>query len=74
VLSEYTIRYDSDADALYIRIREGKVLESDEVEDRIIVDYDEKGNVVGIEVLEFSKRKIDLNEFVVKGPRILVKT
>jgi uncharacterized protein YuzE len=73
-LSEYTIRYDSDADALYIRIREGKVLESDEVEDRIIVDYDEKGNVVGIEVLEFSKRKIDLNELVVKGPRILVKT
>lgn len=57
-MSEYTIRYDSDADALYIRIREGKVLESDEVEDRIIVDYDEKGNVVGIEVLEFSKRKI----------------
>ena len=73
-MSEYTIRYDSDADALYIRIREGKVLESDEVEDRIIVDYDEKGNVVGIEVLEFSKRKIDLNELVVKGPRILVKT
>jgi uncharacterized protein YuzE len=74
VLSEYTIKYDSDADALYIRIREGKVLESDEVEDRIIVDYDEKGNVVGIEVFEFSKRKIDLNELVVKGPRILVKT
>ena len=74
MLSEYTIRYDSDADALYIRIREGKVLESDEVEDRIIVDYDEKGNVVGIEVFEFSKRKIDLNELVVKGPRILVKT
>ena len=74
MLSEYTIRYDSDADALYIRIREGKVSESDEVEDRIIVDYDEKGNVVGIEVLEFSKRKIDLNELVVKGLRILVKT
>jgi len=68
------IRYDSDADALYIRIRESRVLESDEVEDRIIVDYDEKGNVVGIEVLEFSKRKIDLNELVVKGPRILIKT
>ena len=61
-MSEYTIRYDSDADALYIRIREGKVSESDEVEDRVIVDYDEKGNVVGIEVLEFSKRKIDLND------------
>ena len=68
------IRYDPDADALHIRIREGKVLESGEVEDRMIMDNDEKGNVVGIEVLEFSKRKIDLNELVVKGSRILVET
>ncbi|MGC8912039.1 MAG: DUF2283 domain-containing protein [Nitrososphaeria archaeon] len=73
VLSEYIVKYDPSADALYIRIREGKVVESDEVGDKIIVDYDIEGNVVGIEVLEFSKKKIDLNELVVKGPRMLVK-
>jgi uncharacterized protein YuzE len=73
-LSEYTIRYDAYVDVLYVQIREGKVAESDEVENGIILDYDLNGNLIGIEILEFSKRKIDLNELVVKGPRVLVKT
>ncbi|MEM3389382.1 MAG: DUF2283 domain-containing protein [Thermoproteota archaeon] len=73
-MSEYTMRYDAYADALYVKIREGKAAESDEVEDGVILDYDADGNLIGIEILEFSKRKIDLNELVVKGPRILVKT
>ena len=73
-LSEYTIRYDAYADVLYVKIREGKVAESDEVENGIILDYDINGNIIGIEILDFSKRKIDLNELVVKGPRVLVKT
>ncbi|MGC8578153.1 MAG: DUF2283 domain-containing protein [Thermoproteota archaeon] len=54
-------------------MREGKVAESDEVENGIILDYDLNGNLIGIEILEFSKGKIDLNELVVKGPRVLVK-
>ncbi|MGB9760853.1 MAG: DUF2283 domain-containing protein [Thermoproteota archaeon] len=73
-MSEYTIRYDAYVDVLYVQIREGKVAESDEVENGIILDYDLNGNLIGIEILEFSKRKIDLNELVVKGPRVLVKT
>ena len=73
-LSEYIIRYDAYADVLYVKIREGKVVESDEVENGIILDYDPNGNIIGIEILDFSKRKIDLNELVVKGPRVLVKT
>ncbi len=72
-LSEYTIRYDAYVDVLYVKIREGKVAESDEVENGIILDYDLNGNLIGIEILEFSKGKIDLNELVVKGPRVLVK-
>ncbi|MGC8933291.1 MAG: DUF2283 domain-containing protein [Candidatus Methanodesulfokora sp.] len=73
-LSEYIIRYDAYADVLYVKIREGKVVESDEVENGIILDYDPNGNIIGIEILDFSRRKIDLNELVVKGPRVLVKT
>ncbi|MGC8578162.1 MAG: DUF2283 domain-containing protein [Thermoproteota archaeon] len=72
-MSEYTIRYDAYVDVLYVKIREGKVAESDEVENGIILDYDLNGNLIGIEILEFSKGKIDLNELVVKGPRVLVK-
>ncbi len=65
------IRYDREADAVYIRIGGGKVAESEEVDDGVIVDYDEKGNVIGIEILEFSKKKIDLNKLVMEPSSIL---
>ncbi|MEM3019285.1 MAG: DUF2283 domain-containing protein [Candidatus Bathyarchaeia archaeon] len=71
--SEYRIWYEPDADALYIWIREGRVADSDEVSDGVIVDYVEDGNALGIEILEFSKRKIDLNELVIKGFRVPVE-
>lgn len=70
---EYKIRYEPDADVLYIWVREGRVVDSDEVSDGVIIDYDEGGNVLGIEILEFSKREIDLNELVIKGFRVLVE-
>ena len=65
------IRYDREAGAVYIRIGGGKVAESEEVDDGVIVDYDEKGNVIGIEILEFSKKKIDLNKLVMEPSSIL---
>ncbi|MEM3716458.1 MAG: DUF2283 domain-containing protein [Candidatus Bathyarchaeia archaeon] len=71
--SEYRIRYEPDADALYIWVREGRVADSEEVSDGVIIDYDEGGNILGIEILEFSKRKIDLNELVIRGLRVLVE-
>jgi len=71
-LREYVVSYDPVADAVYIRIREGRVAESDEVAEGVIVDYDENGNIVGIEILEFSKRRVDLNELITKGPRVVV--
>lgn len=71
--SEYRIKYEPDADALYTWIREGRVADSDEVSDGVIVDYDEDGNTLRIEILEFSKRKIDLNDIVIKGFRDLVE-
>jgi len=71
--SEYRIRYEPDADVLYVWIREGRVVDSDEVSDGVIVDYDEDGNALGIEILEFSKRKIDLNELVIRGFRVPVE-
>ena len=49
------IRYDPSVDALYIRLREGAVEESDEVAQRIILDYDKDGNAMGIEILDASE-------------------
>lgn len=49
------VSYDPRADALYIRFREAKVDESDEVSTGVVVDYDRKGKPVGVEVLDASR-------------------
>ena len=49
------VTYDVKADALYIRLREAKIDESDEVSRGVIVDYDRKGKPVGIEMLDVSR-------------------
>lgn len=48
--------YDPSADALYVRLGEAKILESEQVQPGIILDFDEAGKVVGIEVLSVSER------------------
>jgi uncharacterized protein YuzE len=48
--------YDRDSDAAYLRIRRGKVIESEEVRPGLIVDLDAKDEVVGVEILRFTSR------------------
>ncbi|MBC8179689.1 DUF2283 domain-containing protein [candidate division KSB1 bacterium] len=48
------IRYDENVDALYIRLRESKYYESDEIKEGFILDYDESNNIIGIEILDAS--------------------
>lgn len=43
-------------DALYLRLDETSIVESEEVSDGIILDYNAEGKVVGIEVLYISQR------------------
>jgi uncharacterized protein YuzE len=47
---------DEEADALYIRFDEAKIIESEEVSPGIILDYDADGRVVGFEMLSVRKR------------------
>lgn len=49
------IKYDKEIDVIYIRLTDAKVAESDEDKPGIILDYDDAGNLVGIEVLNASK-------------------
>jgi uncharacterized protein YuzE len=44
--------YDPEANAAYIRFSSEKVLESEEVSEGIILDYDTEGHIVGMEVLD----------------------
>jgi len=50
------IKYDKDIDVIYIRLTDAKVAESDEDKPGVILDYDDAGNLVGIEVLNASKK------------------
>ena len=58
------IKYDKEVDVVYIQFSEGKVAESDEDKPGIIIDYDGEGNIVGIEVLEASKKMVQPNGVV----------
>ena len=55
------IKYNKEVDVVYIQFSENKVSESDEDKPGIIIDYDDEGNIVGIEVLEASKKMIQPN-------------
>ncbi len=48
--------YDPEVDVLRILLSDTSIEESDEDKPGVILDYDKDGNVVGIEILEASKR------------------
>lgn len=50
------LKVDHNNDALYFRLDESAIVESEEVKPGIILDYDNNDNVVGIEILGLSKR------------------
>lgn len=47
--------YDAEADALYVRFAEASVVESEEVAEGVVLDFDADGRIVAIEVLDASK-------------------
>jgi len=50
------IEYDPEADALYIQIREAHPSDNIDIEEGVTVDVDERGHIVGVEILDASKR------------------
>jgi len=50
------LKVDKESDALYLRLDEAAVVESEEVQPGVVLDYDAADNVVGVEILNFSKR------------------
>ena len=45
------VEYDRKSDSIYIELRPSPVTESEEVKTDVVLDFDDDGQVVGIEIL-----------------------
>ena len=50
------LNYDATTDSLYIHLAERASVDSDEVADGVVLDYDAQGALVGIDVQHASQR------------------
>jgi uncharacterized protein YuzE len=53
------VRVDHGADAIYLNLTDRPIQDSEEVAEGIVVDYDAEGRIVGVEILDASKRTDD---------------
>ena len=67
------VRVDHGADAVYLNLTDRPIKDSEEVADGIVVDYDAEGRIVGVEILDASKRTDDpdvLKQFSFELPTV----
>lgn len=50
------LKVDKENDALYFRLDESSIVESEEVQPGVVLDFNADGKVVGIEILNLSTR------------------
>ena len=55
------LNVDKEADALYLRLDDSPIVESEEVSPGVVLDYNESNEVVGVEMLHLTKRSANLN-------------
>ena len=62
------IEYDPESDALYIQIREAHADDNIDIEEGVTVDVDENKHIVGVEILDASKRlsASDLSSIIIQ--------
>ena len=55
------LNIDREADALYLRLDDSPIVESEEVSLGVVLGYNESNEFVGVEMLHLSKRSHNLN-------------
>ena len=50
------LKVDKESNALYFRLDENAIVESEEVRPGVILDFDKNGRVIGVEFLDISER------------------
>jgi uncharacterized protein YuzE len=51
------IEYSKEADAIYVSFKDSYVARSKEIEDGVVIDFDDKGQLIGIEVLDVGQSR-----------------
>jgi uncharacterized protein YuzE len=52
------LKIDNENDALYLRLDDSAIVDSEEAQPGVILDFDKYGKVVGIEILALSTRVV----------------
>ncbi len=60
------IIYDNETDSIYVKFLDDKIVESEEKNSGTIVDYNEKGEIVAVEVLN-----VKTNPYEIDIPTVL---
>lgn len=62
------VHFDEKADAVYVRLDDSTIVESEEVQPGVVLDYDASNKVIGVEILGVKQRVplADLREIHVK--------
>jgi uncharacterized protein YuzE len=55
------LKVDREADALYLRLDDSAIVESQEVSPGVVLDFNGQNQVVGVEILFLSKRAPKIN-------------
>ncbi len=50
------VHFDQKSDALYFRLDESPIVESEEVKPGVILDFNAKNQIVGVEILRVQER------------------
>ena len=50
------VRYDKDADAIYIKIAEEEYEVSEEIGSGVVIDLSKEGKIIGMEILDASEK------------------
>lgn len=58
------VKYNQEFDVMYIRFTDTNISESKEYQPGIYIDYDDAGNIIGIEIPEASKKTRQPNRII----------
>jgi uncharacterized protein YuzE len=62
-----SLEFDDQVNALYLRLRKGKVASSEPLADNIAIDLDDKGKVLGLELLLPERMKKDVKAQIMRS-------